>query len=145
MKKETYQEVTSRQSEELSNFEGIFYAFSKSQFSEGIEKVGLTMDEIQKVASLGAGGYILKERVDTFIEMRERHELERKENRKNHKELLEGLMYELGNHEYCVTYDHTEALEALGVKEEDLPEGLLKKAKDAYWTSYEKWYESQAV
>lgn len=129
---ETYQQAKSRHQSELNEFEGIFFAFSDKQFAEGMAKVGLAPDQTDKLYRLPGGGFILKSRNDAFKAMFLRHESESREARKSEKFLLESLVYELGNHEYCITYDHSDALDALGLSEEDLPAGMLKKAKRVY-------------
>ena len=60
--------------------------------------------------------------------MLERHSQERKQRQKDEKFLLESLVYELNNHEYCITCDTTEALESLGLVKEDVNPAILKKA-----------------
>ena len=65
------QEIKAKEKEEvktnpLDNFEGLFFAFGNEQFKEGMESVGLTIDDIDKILSIGAGGYILKTRKEAF-------------------------------------------------------------------------------
>ena len=53
----------------------------------------------------------------------------RKKNRKKEEKfLLEALAYELRNHEYCITYDPSDALDALGLKREDVSQKIMKEA-----------------
>ena len=47
------------------------------------------------------------------------------------KQLLDALSYELMNHEYCITYDTSDALDALGLKESDIDADVMRKAKKA--------------
>jgi len=125
---ETYQEQKTRQAEELNKFEGLFFAFSNKQLKEGLEKIGLAEGDTDKIYSLGAGGYILKEKSKEFNDMFKRHAEEKKERKQDEKYLLEALAYELNNHEYCVTYDVTEALDALGWSVDSIDPKILKKA-----------------
>ena len=125
----SYNQIKKAHHDELNSFQGLFFAFSNSQFDEGMEKIGLKKDETKKIVSIGMGGYLLKERVEEFTAMFKRHENEKKELKKDHKLLLQALVYELSNHEYCYTRDASDALEALNLKEEDIPDGLLAKAK----------------
>ena len=60
--------------------------------------------------------------------MFKRHEIERKELKKDVKKLFDALVYELNNHEYCITYDVTDALESLGLTKDDVDPVILKKA-----------------
>lgn len=115
---ETYQELKKRQQAEVNNFEGIFFAFNEGQFQEGMKEI----------ISLGAGGYIRKDRHTAFIAMFKRHTQEKIERAKEEKFLLDSLIYELGNHEFCITLDVTDALDALGYTKEEIDPKVLKKA-----------------
>jgi hypothetical protein len=126
---ESYQELKARQQKEVDGFEGIFFAFNNKQFSEGMEKIGLTENQKDKIYSLGGtGGFILKERSKALHEMLDRHSVELKQNRKDRKFLLEALTYELKNHEYCITHSVTEALDSLGLEIKDVDGEILKQA-----------------
>ncbi len=124
----TYTEMKARHRDEMNDFNGIFFAFSNEQFEEGMTKLGLTMSDTDKIFKLMAGGFILKERSKDFHAMIDRHEAERKELKKQEKSMLEALTYELKNHEYCITYDVTDALNALGWSKDEIDPKLLKKA-----------------
>lgn len=130
---ESYQELKARQAKELNDFEGIFFAFNDKQFKEGMEKIGYNNNDNlkNKIFSLGAGGYIRKDRSEEFHAMFERHNKEKENRRKEEKFLLESLIYELQNHEYCITYDPSDALDALGYNKEDIDPKILKKAMAA--------------
>ena len=126
-KLETYQELKARQQKELNEFEGIFFAFSNKQFAEGMKKVDAT-DAKAEIYSLGAGGYIRKDRSKAFNEMFKRHAEEKIQRKKEEKFLFDSLVYELKNHEYCITYDVNDALDALGWDIKDIDAEILKKA-----------------
>ena len=125
---ETYQELKARQAQELNDFQGIFFAFNNEQFAEGMAKIGLAADDTKAIYSLGAGGYILKTKSADWNAMFKRHAQEKKERKKEEKYLFDSLVYELQNHEYCVTHDASDALNALGYKQEDIDPVLFKKA-----------------
>lgn len=56
----TYEEYrTARQ--EGFNALPIMFAFNMEQFAEGMEKLGLTVDDKDKVCSIGAGGFMRKD------------------------------------------------------------------------------------
>lgn len=55
----------------FDNFEGLFWAFGTGQFKEGMESVGLKETDLDKIISIGAGGYILKTRRDAFKQVME--------------------------------------------------------------------------
>ena len=125
---QTHAGLKAKHSEEMNAFEGIFFAFSTEQFIEGMEKIGLQKDQTHEIYKLMAGGFILKSRSKAFREMLDRHEAEMKAFRKDQKNLLNALVYELRNHEYCITYDASDALRSLGLERGDVDEALLKKA-----------------
>lgn len=125
-----YSEIKQKHGDELNSFEGIFFAFSNEQFADGLKKMGIKPgEEREKLAKLPAGGFILKTRSKAFSDMFKRHNKEMEALKKDRKALLEAIVYELGNHEYGYTYDETDALEALGMEAGDVPEDILKKAK----------------
>lgn len=121
-----YQSMKQRHADELNSFDGIFFAFSNKQFEEGLAKVGGTAKDLCR---LPGGGFIRKDRSNAFSGMFKRHEAERKACMSNRKALLDALSHELANHEYCITLDPTDALEALGLSRDDVPVDILKKAR----------------
>ena len=123
-----YFEFKANQEKELNEFKGIFFAFDNKQFSKGMESVGLTDNDTDKIYKLGGGSYILKERNQAFKAMFDRHSEEMAEAMENPDFLLDALIYELCNHEYCITWDSTDALRTLGLKREDIPDSLYKEA-----------------
>ena len=82
---ETYHELDKRQREELNEFEGLFFAFSNKQLEEGMLKVGLKEDDYSAIVSIGAGGYLRKDRAQAFKDMFARHEEEKARMRKEQK------------------------------------------------------------
>lgn len=122
---ETYVEQKKRHAEELNNFKGLFFAFSQEQLNEGLKKLNATT---QDIVSIGAGGFILKAELQAFKDMYKRHGTERRELKNDRNKLFEALVYELRNHEYCVTYDTADALDSLGLTKDDVEPALLKKA-----------------
>ena len=124
---ETYLQQKRRHQEEFGKFDGIFFAFSNEQFAEGLEKVKFNK-ETDKIVSIGAGGYVLKSRIDEFKTLVDRHDKERKQLRKNTKQLIDAIAYELANHEYCITGSVTDALAALDLTRETVDADILKRA-----------------
>jgi hypothetical protein len=124
----TYNELKKQHSKELDEFQGIFFAFSNEQFAEGMKRVSLGPDDTRSIFSLGAGGYIRKDRADAWHAMFKKHTAELKEMKANDKMLLDALVYELNNHEYGYTYDSGPALEALNILPGEIDPKLLKKA-----------------
>lgn len=125
---ENYTDLKVRQAKELDDFEGIFFAFNTEQFKEGMERIGLTAEEKNKIYPLGSGGYILKNKIAIFNTMLKRHDTEKKNRKKEENFLFESLVHELKNHEFCITLDTSDALNALGYDKESIDAKILKKA-----------------
>jgi len=124
-----YTELKNKFQKEISDFQGIFFAFSNDQFKKGMESIGLKEDDIKLIASIGGGGYIMKSKVKAFSALLDLQERRMDELKKDKKRLKEALVYELRNHEYCITYDLTDTLEALGMEKEDIDPEVLKEAR----------------
>lgn len=122
-----YAELSAHHQKEVDAFP-IGAAFSKKQFTEMMEKWGLDPDkDVDKIYRLPVSGcYIRKSDNKAFTEMMDRHALEKQEffaadttgERGGH--FYQALLYELENHEYCVTYDPEPALNALGFSVEEI-------------------------
>lgn len=118
-----YRELKEKQGKEVNEFPMMF-AFSNKQFAEGMAKLGLKENETNKLLSIGAGGFIRKSDRKAFDDMFVRQE---KELKKAIEEDLTGegfiynmFNYELGNHEYCITWELDETLDALGLTIEEI-------------------------
>tara|TARA_B100000963_G_scaffold111000_1_gene96601 strand:- start:3917 stop:4333 length:417 start_codon:yes stop_codon:yes gene_type:complete len=136
---ETYSQFKTRQQSAFEHFKGTFYAFSDKQYDEGLEKLGITREEAtNKLTTFGGGGFILKDRLNELEKLAYNFELERQNAFKDDNFLINALVYELINHEYCITYDEQDALDALGLSVEDIPSHImidatreaLKKSED---------------
>ena len=117
-----YLELRKRQEQAITDFDGIFYAFNKNQFEEGMIKVGLNMDDTKEILSLGAGGYIVKDKRKQFERIFEHYSKTLKEQLKKKDFLLDALTYELQNHEFCITYSFEQTFDALGITLDDIKE-----------------------
>ena len=129
-----YQEMKNAHQTELNAFP-LGFAFSDAQFNKMMLKWNLDPEkDIDKIYSIGiAGGYIRKSDTKAFEELNKRFRKEEKLFKKNYKKLVDMLVYEMGNHEYCITYDLTETLEACGYSMEDLKtdKTLIKAVNEA--------------
>lgn len=126
---ETYTQQKNRHQKEFNDFKGIFFAFSKDQLNEGMVKVELNREGGQKeIVSIGAGGFLRKDRIDAFHAISARHKDERKNRLKEEKNLIESLVYELQNHEYCITRDPADALNELDLDINTIDKKVLNKA-----------------
>lgn len=127
----TYKELKREITESASNYDGIFWAFNNNQFNEGCEKLGLNKEDIEsgKLAKLGAGGFILADKKESYWKHLDGLHAKMKQALKNEAFLLEALIYELINHEFIYTYDASAALESLALNADDVPSEILKEAK----------------
>ena len=113
---ETYKEMIARHQKEVDNFPFIF-AFSVKQLEEGKKQMGIQSNS--ELLSIGAGGFIRKTDEAAMTEMFDRQRKEQEDNiaaDKTGEGFIKGMFaYELANHEYCVTYDLEDTLDALGM------------------------------
>lgn len=118
-----YKELKSKQQKEINDFPFIF-AFTNKQLEEGMKKLGLNKDDTEKLYSLGSGTFIRKEDSKKMDEMFNRHKQELKatinEDATGDNFIFDMFNYELANHEYCITYDVNDTLEALNLTIDDV-------------------------
>ena len=118
-----YKKLKDLQEKEMNAFP-IGAAFSDKQFTEMMNDWGLTVDDTDKISSLGAGCFIRKSDKDAFLEMAERHTKEMQDaiaaDKSGNGFIYDMFIYELANHEYCITYDLTETLDALNLTAEQV-------------------------
>ena len=119
-----------------------FFAFNDKQFEEGMKSLGLSKDDTDKIYSMGYGGYYKKEDAPKFREMNEKLHREMKEAMEDEQFLYDMFYEELANHEFCITYEYDDTLDACGLTLEEVKSNekmlrALKKAKDDYLASVE--------
>lgn len=140
-----YQEIRIRQQKEFDDFP-IGAAFSNEQFKKAMEKWGLTEKDTDKIVSIGAGCFIRKSDVDSYIAMCKRHKAElQKAKEDGGAEFYYNMFYyELKNQEYGYTGDSEEALASLGytleeVKRNPIAWEALHKAEKKIMAEAENW------
>lgn len=126
-----YRELTQRQQEETNALPWKF-AFSNKQFAEIMAEWGLTVEDTDKIYKLGStGGFYLKTDSKLIHETLDRHEREFREaiaaDPDGEGFIHDMFKYELANHEYCITGDVEETLDALGLTYEEV------KADERLW------------
>ena len=136
-----YRDLKEKHQKEVNDFP-LFAAFSNEQFKKAMEERGLKETDTDKIIKIGCGCFILKKDRHLFHEMMDRHEEERKEALKDDEYIYTMFRYELANHEYCITYDYEDTLEALGftfeqVREDERLYSALLKAKKDYLNNCE--------
>lgn len=96
---------------QLFNECGLFWAFSNEQF----DKNKTPLKEGEKYVSIGAGGYLPKGKVDTFLNgMETINKWYKAEVKANKGARRANIAYELSNHEAYYTGDISDTLRTLG-------------------------------
>lgn len=95
-----------------------FFAFSDEQFEEGKKKLGVTNNS--ELVSIGYGGYIRKSDEQEYIDMYKRMNAEDEEAMKDPEYCYEMFRYELSNHEYCISGDLEDTLDACGLTADEV-------------------------
>jgi len=142
-----YVEMSNRHQKEFNEFP-IQFAFSNKQFEEGMAKFGLSINDTDKIYKLGGtGGFYLRTDAPRLHEIFDRHDKEMQDaiasDLNGEGFIFEMFRYELANHEYIITHDVSDTLDALGLEPDDvnkdprLQHGLYL-AKKNYLESFEE-------
>ncbi len=135
-----YAELRKRQQDEF-NAVPLGFAFGDEQFENMMKKWGLDPDkDLDKIYSVGFGGYIQKKDAELLHETRTRHDAEMeaaiKADKTGEEFIYEMFLYELDNHEFGYTGDTEDTLDALGYTAKEvlsnprLKRGLEKAVKE---------------
>lgn len=143
-----YTEMKDRHQERI-NALPLMFAFSQKQFKEGMERWGLSEDDTNKIYKLGTtGGFYQRKDSALIFSTFEENEHELTEAIRADPDgtgfIKDMFLYELANHEYCITYDFEPTLTALQLTEEDVLNDTrllngLKLAKAEYLRSVEDY------
>jgi len=112
----TYHELKEKHEKEFSAVP-IFWAFSIEQLKEGLKKFNIIKGE--KIVNIGGGGYMRKSALPALDTLLASHVKEKQEALKDDNFLIDAISYELGNHEFCITYDPTDTIEILDLNLKD--------------------------
>lgn len=146
MSENLYQTLKENQQKKLNSFP-IGFAYSDEQFKDQMKKLGLNETDTNKIVSIGSGGFIRKEDVNDFIKLTNSFDEEIKNAIASDKTgtgfIKDMFLYELGNHEYIITHDLTDTLEALDIKPNDIKNDIrlwkgLALAKQEYFNEFKK-------
>lgn len=101
------------------------FAFGMNQFREMMASWGLTENDTDKIYKMGGtGGFYRREDSKLIFTTFEENEIEMKAAISNDIDgsgfIKDMFRYELGNHEYCITYDLEPTLDALGLTEDEV-------------------------
>lgn len=109
-----YMELKNKIQKEVDEFP-MGFAFSNEQFEKMKEELGVKEDS--ELLSIGAGGFIRKTDKETFNELfnnkAKRIDEAIAEDKTGEGFIKDMFLYELANHEYCITYDLEDTLYAL--------------------------------
>lgn len=149
-RKNQYDILREKHQKEFNEFP-IKFAFSNEQFEESMEELGLTIDDTDKVVSIGyGGGFIRKSDTKAFNEMNRRHRKEERQAIENDKTgegyIKDMFESELANHEYGYTYELEDTLEALGLTIEEINnDERLKHGLDLALNKYKENEEEEEL
>lgn len=143
---ETYREMKQHQKEEVSEFP-LLFAFSKTQLTDGMRKLGLQPDDTDQISSIGGGGFVRKTDVEAFHKLLQLHRREMRAamnaDQTGDGFLLEMFQCELADHEYGYTRDAEPALDALGMTFEELAQDdRLMHAFHKACRQEAEWYDA---
>ena len=122
------------------------FAFNNEQFEKMKEELGVK--DNSELISIGAGGFIRKsdeKALDDLINGKEKRIKEAIEQDQTGEGFIKDMfLYELANHEYCITYDLRDTLEALDLTINEIMEDKrlrlgLELAKNEYLASPENY------
>lgn len=108
----TYEELREKHQAETNAFP-LAAAFNDKQLDEAMQR--LNVKSTDELLHVGGGTLIRKTDRQRLHDLLDRHERELKEALMDDKVLKEAFIYELGNHEYCLTLDPEDTLDALGI------------------------------
>jgi len=137
-----YKELKNKHQEEVNKFP-MFFAFSNTQFEEGMKSLGLDPSETDKLYKAGGtGGFYRKTDAERLHNMFDRHRQEMKKARETDNQFIYDMFnYELSNHEYVITYSVMDALSALGLTIEEVNNNpKYKNALEKACKSQRDWY-----
>ena len=131
-----YTELTAKQRKEIGEFP-LFFAFNDAQLKKGLIKLNTTITDIYRIPG---GGFYRKTDAGAFHAMIEHQDKEMATAKKNDTFLIDAIRYELGNHEYIVTYDPSDTISVLDLNMENERDARLFNIAKA---EYLKWqYEN---
>ena len=119
---ETYEEMKIRQQQEYNEFTigCVFFAYSKEQFENGMQSIGLNLFEKDKIFNFEKGAFILKSKLEKQTKLFKKFIGERQQAIDNDKDgtgfIATMFLYELNNHECGYTGDIKPALHSLFIE-----------------------------
>lgn len=126
----TYSELKKKTQKMFDDFHEkyAFFAFNDEQFEDGKKKLNVSKDN--KITPIYGGGFVLSSKVNEYRELIAKASQMEKDFAKTEKGLESMLWYELANHEYVVTYDLDDTLEACNLTDEYNNDENVRKSVD---------------
>ena len=117
------------------------FAFNENEFNKKLDELGLKRDDI---TAIGMGGYLKVSKIKEYNELSKSLINELEQIKDDDEELKKAFIYELANHEYCITYDLDDTLDALGLTRKDLQDDIrlaliMNKACQEYLSNSENF------
>ena len=130
---ETYKDMLERHEKEFEQLP-IFFAYTNEKFKRELEKRGATEDDVYRA---GTGCFYLKSDADLIQNAVERFDAEFEKAMQNDDFMYGAFYYELANHEFFITGDPIDALDALHltikeVENDERMSRIFKLAKKTY-------------
>ena len=131
MSQETYRQMKERVQKKFNAFP-IGFAFSNQQFEDEMKR--LNVKSPKELCSIGAGGFIRKSDKKEYLDLIKWMKQEEEKFLKSEENILDAIIYEMGNHEYQFSYDDEEIQELFDIDwNDERNKKLYKKAKKQYW------------
>ena len=133
---ESYVDMQARHRKEIDALP-ICYAFNKEQLDEAKKTLGDV-----PLATFGIGSVFRKADLGLIEGVFDRHEQEHKKLREDCKELEDGFLYEMSNHEFSINWQGIDdVLRCFGMTEDDLKNPQImaawSRALKRYWADIE--------
>lgn len=111
-----YEEIKNKHQKRVNEFP-LGFAFSNQQFKDMMEKWGLSENDTDKIYSMDGGMFIRKDDLEEYNKMwneiRKEHNDLIKQDKIGDGYIKDMFSYELANHEYCITHELDDTLDAL--------------------------------
>jgi hypothetical protein len=108
-----YYDFKQEHQKKIDNFP-LLFAFNQKQFGEGCARLGVK-DPQKELYSIGAGGYVRKTDSKALNDLLTGLDAAITEAMEDPAFAYDAILYELENHEYCITGDPSPALDVLGL------------------------------
>ena len=120
---ESYEAMQKRHQQEVNAFP-MKWAFNNQQLEQGMRELGLNPSQTNEIVGIGGGGFIRRSDRQAFIDMFKWQNAEQKAalaaQKTGDEYAYQMFLHELGNHEYVITGDLSDTLDACGLSAEQI-------------------------